>query len=108
MTRLSLGESSTVRPSWHSSPEMQHRRILDSNFFKEFSRALALAHFDALHRNVFGRSHFNPNQPRVPAGNSDGGQWTSIGGAGVRAAYAEERAHPGLMPSGQVMSDASP
>ena len=22
---------------------------------------------------------YNPNQPRVPAGNSDGGQWTSEG-----------------------------
>lgn len=25
---------------------------------------------------------YNPNQPRVPAGNSDGGQWTSGGGSG--------------------------
>ena len=23
------------------------------------------------------RSHYDPNQPRVPAGNSDGGQWTN-------------------------------
>jgi hypothetical protein len=28
-----------------------------------------------------GGHHFNPNQPRVPKGNSDGGQWTE-GGAG--------------------------
>ncbi len=27
---------------------------------------------DALH----GKANFDPNQPRVPAGNSDGGQWT--------------------------------
>lgn len=25
--------------------------------------------------------HYDPNQPRVPAGDSDGGQWTSTGGA---------------------------
>jgi hypothetical protein len=25
---------------------------------------------------------YNPDQPRVPAGNSDGGQWTDGGGAG--------------------------
>lgn len=25
---------------------------------------------------------FNPNQPRVPAGNPDGGQWTDGGGSG--------------------------
>lgn len=28
------------------------------------------------------RSHFNPNQPRVPQGHSDGGQWTR-GGQGL-------------------------
>ena len=27
----------------------------------------------------FGRGHYDPNQPRVPAGNSDGGQWTDDG-----------------------------
>jgi len=27
---------------------------------------------------------FNPSQPRVPAGNSDGGQWTDGGGGGER------------------------
>jgi hypothetical protein len=26
------------------------------------------------------KAGFNPNQPRVPAGNSDGGQWTGSGG----------------------------
>jgi hypothetical protein len=27
-----------------------------------------------------GHGHYDPTQPRVPAGNSDGGQWTSAGG----------------------------
>jgi hypothetical protein len=37
------------------------------------------------------RSHFNPNQPRVPAGNPDGGQWTSSGGGfGARLAGADK------------------
>ena len=35
---------------------------------------LKLAHF-------YRKANFNPNQPRVPAGNPDGGQWTSEGGA---------------------------
>jgi hypothetical protein len=35
---------------------------------------------------------YNPDQPRVPAGNSDGGQWTSIGGSeGSAAASSGER-----------------
>ena len=27
--------------------------------------------------SVLSKANFNPNQPRVPAGNADGGQWTS-------------------------------
>ncbi len=34
----------------------------------------------ALERAV--KANFDPNQPRVPAGNSDGGQWTDAGGGG--------------------------
>ena len=41
------------------------------------------------------KANFNPNQPRVPAGNPDGGQWTSGGGAG------------GINDS-RVISDATP
>jgi hypothetical protein len=33
---------------------------------------------------------YDPNQPRVPAGNSDGGQWTSGGGAGGTSIRDEE------------------
>ncbi len=32
------------------------------------------------------RTNFNPNQPRVPRGNPDGGQWTNGGGGGVQVA----------------------
>jgi hypothetical protein len=39
--------------------------------------ALALRQMQALHRIALHRSHYNPNQPRVPAGNPDGGQWTA-------------------------------
>jgi len=36
------------------------------------------------------RKQYNPNQPRVPAGNTDGGQWTSGGGgSGPRSDYAQ-------------------
>jgi hypothetical protein len=40
------------------------------------------------------KAGFNPDQPRVPAGNPDGGQWTSEGGgggtSGVRLAAADK------------------
>jgi hypothetical protein len=53
--------------------------------------ALALRQMQALHRIALHRSQYNPNQPRVPAGNPDGGQWTSAGGGiGIRLAAADK------------------
>jgi MafB19-like deaminase len=51
-----------------------------------------LALMDIAAQHIAGhRSHFNPNQPRVPAGNPDGGQWTNTGGGtGSRLAAAEK------------------
>jgi hypothetical protein len=34
------------------------------------------------------KAGFNPNQPRVPAGNPDGGQWTGSGGSGSSSSSA--------------------
>jgi hypothetical protein len=46
--------------------------------------------------------NFNPNQPRVPAGNPDGGQWTGDGGAhsssGSAVQYAAGRTRPVIDP----------
>jgi hypothetical protein len=36
-----------------------------------------------------GRDGFDPNQPRVPAGHSDGGQWTSTGADGPASSRRE-------------------
>jgi hypothetical protein len=33
------------------------------------------------------KANFDPNQPRVPAGNPDGGQWTESIGAGGRSSH---------------------
>lgn len=50
------------------------------------------------------KAGFDPNQPRVPAGNSDGGQWASGGGGsnGGRRRTASGR------DDGRVLSDATP
>jgi hypothetical protein len=37
------------------------------------------------------KANFNPNQPRVPAGNPDGGQWTSEGGQSESTLSKERR-----------------
>jgi hypothetical protein len=50
-----------------------------------------LAHFDLCYARFFGeeKAGFNPDQPRVPVGNPDGGQWTGTGGqAAVRTRIA--------------------
>ncbi|MBS4084116.1 MAG: hypothetical protein KGZ73_11240 [Rhizobiales bacterium] len=44
------------------------------------------------------RAKYDPNQPRVPAGNPDGGQWTD-GGGGYGASTGDDR---------RVLSDANP
>jgi hypothetical protein len=51
------------------------------------------------------KANFNPDQPRVPAGNPDGGQWTSTGiGLSNRVRLADASGTIGSL----VMSDASP
>jgi hypothetical protein len=64
------------------------------------AKARALAEQDVFEREVLALRHdfaklkldydlrrfqrkYSPDQPRVPAGNSDGGQWTSGGGEGA-------------------------
>jgi hypothetical protein len=43
--------------------------------------ALAEVKFALNYQRLRRKYGFNPNQPRVPAGNPDGGQWTSEGGS---------------------------
>lgn len=52
-------------------------------------------------RASFAWKRFNHNQPRVPAGNSDGGQWTADGGSsdGARVIHISR----GRRPSGSPM-----
>jgi hypothetical protein len=72
------------------------RLLADAKAAATLRHKLALMNVAAQH--IAGhRSHFNPNQPRVPAGNPDGGQWTSTGGGtGSRLAAADKpRLDPG-------------
>jgi hypothetical protein len=49
-----------------------------------FNCKLAAARFESAflrYGQMLRKAGFNPDQPRVPEGNSDGGQWTSEGGA---------------------------
>jgi hypothetical protein len=73
-----------------------------------FNAALAFDEF---------RRKYSPDQPRVPAGNPDGGQWTDAGGGGdgasrsrpmVRAVFADRSGNSDTSPPGTILSDAEP
>jgi hypothetical protein len=46
---------------------------------------------------------YNPNQPRVPAGNSDGGQWTG-GGRGLMRVAANDRGEGAIATDARTVS----
>jgi hypothetical protein len=69
---------------------------------------LSLINSEALRRIAWHRSHYDPNQPRVPVGNARGGQWTDQGHGGASSGTASEKSHPTFSSSlDQVRSDAS-
>ncbi len=64
------------RSANHSTPSYSaiYREYLDHKADLAFLRfALAWAHYERILRK------YDPNQPRIPAGNPDGGQWTGDG-----------------------------
>jgi hypothetical protein len=65
------------------SPSRGGRLLLDAQRARGLVHRLALIDAEAQHRLAQHRSHFNPNQPPVPAGNPDGGQWTRTGASRI-------------------------
>jgi hypothetical protein len=91
MTRSPADASKSFQSNTADDPSSDERiaRLLHGSqdalrFVREFAR------LGALRRIGLGGSHYNPNQPRVPAGNPDGGQWTSAGGGGPRLATRDK------------------
>jgi hypothetical protein len=84
----------TGLPPLADEPEASYRlyladRLIDSGVApREVAKALGVG----LALPDTARAGFNPNQPRVPAGNPDGGQWDN--GNGVTAAPTAERNPP--------------
>lgn len=69
-------------------PDLPHRSASDSARWREIvllrRRLVSLRAQTRLLRHELARK-YNPDQPRVPAGNTGGGQWTSGGGGGSPA-----------------------
>jgi hypothetical protein len=78
LERDSMAQLSAARQAREERVRRQEILRLKSQIAAlRFERAM-VRHAMALERCA----NFNPNQPRVPAGNPDGGQWTSEGGGG--------------------------
>jgi hypothetical protein len=60
--------------------EVSQRRLEDARC--RLAYELAAFRLKGVLRSYFGKAGFNPNQPRVSAGSSDGGQWTGIAPSG--------------------------
>lgn len=58
--------------------------------------ALRFEHAMLRHAVALRRLKYDPNQPRVPAGNADGGQWTSQQSSFDSAYSSARRTSPGL------------
>src|ERR1700730_2075096 len=84
MRRFFDDDSRSARPAGQLLDQLAHARterlLRDAHNAAALSHKLALLDIEAQHRLEWHRSHFNPDQPRVPAGHPDGGQWTSEGG----------------------------
>ena len=64
---------------------------------------------DADHPFALYENKYRPDQPRVPAGNPDGGQWTADGaGGGGRSPGSQPGTKPPLINDPRIISDAVP
>jgi hypothetical protein len=63
---------------------------------------------EAAHRLALYHSHFNPDQPRVPAGHPDGGQWTRDGSSEAPSPVRLAALDPTHLLPGLIKSDTAP
>jgi hypothetical protein len=85
--RNALGDSSEARTK---------RLLLDAHRASMLAHRLALIDIEGQFRLAQFRSHYNPNEPRVPKGHPDGGQWTreATGAAAMPASQLGEQLTP--------------
>jgi hypothetical protein len=74
-----LGSLVMHRPNDREGDTRLNDAILGAASAAALRHKIALLNIEAEHRAAWYRSHFDPNQPRVPAGRTDGGQWTKEG-----------------------------
>ena len=117
-------DPASVRRSPQESTESAHRQGLGTNLSDDVAQArsqrllsdakaalrfaLALRDSRVLQHNALHRSHFNPNQPRVPIGHPDGGQWTSMGARNDPRVISDANPDDGLETGCTICAGDSP
>lgn len=96
---LHRDEAAKRRKKWKA--ECAERKLRADIAWERFKAALMRGDFAPRRK-----ANFNPNQPRVAAGNPDGGQWTDGSGAQSRTGEAHDRATGRNDP--RILSDATP
>ncbi len=88
-------------PALSLEREALWKRVGEASFLTDDEKRAATG-YAPLPASFAPLAKYDPNQPRVPAGNSDGGQWTSGGGYGVGNERVLSDANPGeLVPGAQ-------
>jgi hypothetical protein len=79
------------------------KRVGDASFLTDDEKRAA-AGYEPLPASSLSTllAKYDPNQPRVPAGNPDGGQWTSWGGGGPASGSDDEEGDLELLPENAV------
>jgi hypothetical protein len=90
------------------SPWEEKKALLRLNAEAEARKGWAALTEYNRRRQLARRGHYDPNQPRVPAGHPDGGQWTRTGVTVSGPYYADAGSRRGSSQAGQVRSDAIP
>jgi hypothetical protein len=60
-------------------PDIDADHAVEREALQRLRKDVAALSFELKFRQLLRKAGFNPDQPRVPAGNPDGGQWTSDG-----------------------------
>jgi len=82
------------------SPSRGERLLLDAQGARGLVHRLALIDAEAQHRLAQHRSHFNPNQPRVPAGNATAANGRARAPAESYRSWQVEASRPSVQVSG--------
>jgi hypothetical protein len=92
------------QPPDEISPSHAERLLRDAQNAALLGHRITMMNIEAQHRLAQYRSHFDPNQPRVPGGHPDGGRWTNAGGDSESLTLSDATPDNDWQPGGQYVN----